>query len=454
MRKGRAMRRCSLALIGTLLAMTLTGCAGYHSAPLPRGPDLRNSVAALNHTLPNGKAVDVSAPLGLQSVAALAVLNGPDLVAARAQRQLGEADLLAAGTPPDPSITGGFAALLGGPGAMPALSAGFTQELGALITGPADRAAARAGLKQIDENIVWQEWQVAAKAEQLAVSLSADRETLNSLQTDDTLLSGVSQAIQAQIGLQNLTSNEGVTALGAWASVQSAEAAAAQTAAQDEAALDALLGLQPHTPIALARPSLTLPPPAAVRAALASLPARRPDLLALRYGYTQADAKLRAAILAQFLPISIGGAGGRDTSGVWSFGPQFTLTLPLFNRNWPAIVAATATRATLHAQYQAALDNAAGAARALPRFIALLQGQYQAAKAQAAQAQAMAQGAARAYGAGQLSAPAYANLAALAGERRRNAIALHAQLQNAELSLVTLLGFGLPRDGTKEHPVS
>lgn len=448
------MRRCSLALTSTLLAMALAGCAGYHAAPLASAPDLLGSVSALNHTLPNGGALDVSVPLSLQSVAALAVLNDPDLLAARTQHQIGEADLLAAGMPPDPSITGGFAALLSGPGAMPALTGGFTQDIGALITGPADRAAARAGLKQIDEGIVWQEWQVAAKAEQLAISLTADRATLASLQRDENLLSGISQATQAQIAALNLTSNEGITALSALANVQSAEATAAQTAQQDEDALDALLGLQPHTPILPAQPNLTPPAPQAVRAALGSLPARRPDLLALRYGYDQADAKLRAAILAQFLPISVGGSGGRDTSDVWSFGPQFTLTLPLFNRNRPAIKAAEATRAALHAQYQAALDNAVGAAAALPHLIALLQGQYQAAKAQAAQAQAMAQGAARAYGAGQLSAPVYANLAALAGERRRNVITLHAQLQNAELSLATLLGFGLPRDSALEHPAS
>ena len=426
----------------------------YHPASLPQADNLQSNVTALHCILPDGKALNLAIPLALQTVGALAVLNAPDLVAARAQHQVGEADLLAAGMPPDPSITGGFAALLSGPGSMPALTGGLTQDIGALITGPADRAAARAGLKQMDEGILWQEWQIAAKAEQLAINISADRATLASLQRDDNLLSGVNQATQAQIAAQNLTSNEGVTALSALASVQNAESTATQTLQQDEDALDALLGLRSHTSIPLARPSLTAPAPRAVREALASLPQRRPDLLALRYGYDQADAKLRAAILAQFLPMSIGGSGGRDTSGIWSFGPQFTLTLPLFNRNRPAIKAAEASRSVLYAQYQAALDNAAGAAEALPQQITLLESQYHAAAAQAAQAQTMAQEAAHAYDSGQLSGPAYANIAALAGERQRNAIALHAQLQNAELSLATLLGFGLPQDGALDHPVS
>ncbi len=448
------MRLCRFTLTSPLLAVALAGCANYYPAPLPQAPDLRASLPALNHKLPDGTELDLTSPLSLQAVASLAVLNNPDLAAARAQHQVGEAELLAAGTPPDPSITGGFAALLSGPAIMPALNGGFTQDLGALITGPADRAAARAGLKQTDEGILWQEWQVAAKAEQLAITLAADRATRASLNADAALLGQVNAATQAQITAQNLTSNEAVTALSALAGVQSAADSAAQTEGQDLDTLDALLGLQPHTPIPLAAPALAPPPPQAVQAALASLPQRRPDLLALRYGYEQADQKLRAAILSQFLPVSLGGAGGRDTSGVWSFGPQFTLTLPLFNRNRPAIKAAQATRGVLRAQYQAALDNAAGAARALPYQITLLQSQYNAAKAQAEQAAGLAQSAARAYGAGQLSGPAYANLAALAGERARNALSLQTQLQNAELSLATLLGFGLPQEAALETPAS
>jgi outer membrane protein TolC len=448
------MRLCFLTLTAALLAATLAGCASYRPAPLAQTPDLHASVTALRHELPGGKTLDVTSPLSLQTVAALAVLNDPDLVAARAQHQAGEANLLAVGTPPDPSITAGFASLLSGPGIMPALNGGFTQDIGALITAPADRAAAQAGLKQIDEDILWQEWQIAIKAEQTAISLIADRAILASLQTDAMLLNGIDQATQAQITAQNLTSNEGLAALSALASVQSTQASAAQAAQQDENTLDALLGLQPHTAIALATPDFIPPSPQEVQAALMSLSQRRPDLLALRFGYEQADEKLRAAILSQFLPVSIGGAGGRDTSDVWSFGPQFTLTLPLFNRNRPAIQAAEATRAGLHAQYQTALDNAAGAAQALPRQIALLQSQYDSAQAQARQAQAMAAEAARAYGAGQLSAPAYASIAALAGERQRNAITLQTQLQNAELSLAAMLGFGLPETATLEPSAS
>ena len=153
-------------------------------APLATVPPLHDRLSALRHALPDGSAVSTAGPLSLRDVAALAVLNDPDLVAARAQHDVAAADLLSAGLPPDPSITGGFAALLGGPASMSSISAGFMQDIGALITYKPDRQAARAGLAQVDAGILWQEWQVASQAEQLAVPLATDQATIASLQQD------------------------------------------------------------------------------------------------------------------------------------------------------------------------------------------------------------------------------------------------------------------------------
>jgi outer membrane protein TolC len=426
-----------------LLLAALAGCATYRAAPLPASASLQPSLAALPHSLPDGRVVDVSSPLAVQDVAALAVLNNPDLKAARAQHGVAEAELLVAGLPPDPSFTGGFAALLGGPASMSAISASLTQDIGALITYRADKQAARAGLAQVDAGILWQEWQVASQAEQLVVTLQADRATLASLQADVAVLSGIDQATQGQIARNNLTLNEGTTSMAALAAVQSTLDTATQTALHDEDQLDALLGLLPGTAIALA-PAQVAPPPDDLAPALASLPQRRPDLIALRYGYAQEDAKLRAAILTQFLPLSLGASGGRDTSGVTSAGPQITLTLPLFNRNRAAIKTAEATRAALGAQYQAALASATGGAQSLSANLALLRAQAAQAQAQADTAAQMAASAQTAFSAGQISAPALATIQATAGERERAAIALNAQVQTAEISLATLLGLGLP----------
>ncbi len=430
-----------------LFVAGLTGCAVYHAAPLPAAPGLVRDPAALARRLPDGRLIETASPLSLQEIAALAVLNDPDLRAARAQHDIAAAELMAAGELPDPSLSGGFAALLGGPGTMPAISGALSQDIGALITYKANRQAAAAGLKQVDAGIIWQEWQTAAQAEQLAVALCADRDTLQSLQADAALLSGIDQATQAEIGQNNLTLNDGGASMAALALMQSALASAAQAAARDEAALDALLGLQSGIAIPIATPAVQPPPPDILAPALATLPARRPDLIALRYGYEQADAKLRAAILTQFLPLSLGANGGRDTTGVYSAGPQVTLTLPLFNRNRGAIKSAEATRAALAAEYEAALDAAASGAEALAANIVLLRAETAEAEAGARQAAAMAAAAQTEFAQGQIDAMAYSHLQTAAGERQRNFVSLRSQLQSAEISLVIMLGLGLPSLG-------
>ena len=431
-------------LLGVLFCTGLAACAGYHPAPLASVPPLRDSVLSLRHQLPDGGEIDTAGPLSLRDVGALAVLNDPDLVAARAQHDVSAADLLVAGQLPNPSLTGGFAALLGGPGAMSAINAGFTQDLGALITYRVTRQAAASGLAQVDAGILWQEWQVASQAEQLAVSIFVDDATVASLAAEADLLAGVDRATRAAIAQHNLTLNDGATSMAALAGVQAMLDAARLTAQHDRDHLDALLGLEPGTALTLARPEVAPLPPSSLVPALATLAQRRPDLIALRYGYAVADARLRAAILTQFLPLSVGAAGGRDTSGVLSAGPQVTLTLPLLNRNGGGIKLAQATRAALAAQYQAALASADGGARALSANIVLLRSQEAAAQAAAQDAATTLSEAQSAYAAGQISATSLANLETAAGDRLRAAIALRGQVETTEISLATLLGLGLP----------
>ena len=258
------------------------------------------------------------------------------------------------------------------------------------------------------------------------------------------MLTGVKNATQAQIAQHNLTMNDAAVSLAALAAVQSALETAQQTETHDRDQLDALLGLEPGTDIPLAPPAVSAPTPETIARALATLPQRRPDLIALRYGYAQADARLRAAILSQFLPLSVGATYGRDTSGVLSAGPQMSLTLPLFNRNRGGIAVAQATRTALRAQYAAALANAAGGTRALDATIQLLQTQAGTAQREAGQAELLAQSARTAFAEGQISAATRALLQTTAGERERAAITLKAQLQSSELALATLLGLGLP----------
>ncbi|OYV40652.1 MAG: hypothetical protein B7Z81_01850 [Acidocella sp. 20-61-6] len=409
----------------------LGGCTVYHAAPLPAASDFVASPSATQ-------------PLTPARVAALALQHDPVLVAARMQHGLAAAELLAAGLPPDPVISGDFAALLSGPGAMPSISAALSQDVSALLTYSVNRRAAKSGLAQVDAGVLWQEWQVAAQAEQLCVTLRADDATLVSLRADDAALIQLADSMQVQIKQGNLTLADQTSVQAALANVQGALNAATATTAQDQDQLDALLNLAPGTILSLAAAPLPAISAREAKAALASLTKRRPDLIALRYGYEQADAKLRAAILNQFLPVSLGASGGRDTSGVVGVGPQISLTLPLFSRNRPAIAAAGAARAALRAQYQASLDGAVSGVLSLRATILTLRTEAAQADMAAQTAQQAAAQARAAYTVGALDARAETDLIIAAGERIRAATALHDQLDTATLSLATLAGIGLP----------
>ncbi len=428
-----------------MLSVGLAGCVAYRQAPLDLSSPLKNAVAALNAREPEGATIPVGKALTIKNVAALAVLNDSDLIAARTQHGTGEADLLSAGLLPDPSITAGFAALMSGPASLPALSGGLAQDISTLITYQVTVKAAKAGLAQVDAGILWQEWQVASQAEAFCIALGADEQILATLRADAAALAQVNQATQAQITAGNLTISAGATSMAAWAATETALNAAIQVRDQDSDQLDALLGLEPGVNIPTVLPTVAAPiSRAQAEQAIASVAERRPDLIALRYGYDQADARLRAAILSQFLPISIGADGGRDTTNVWSAGPQLTLNLPLFNRNRGGVAGAAATRAQLAAQFYASLADAEGAAEALFARTHVLQEESHVADAAAATAAKIAHQSQAAYDNGTLDALTVVNLQTASADRQREAITLHEQLLTAVLSLETMLGIGLP----------
>jgi outer membrane protein TolC len=429
---------------GFVACVSLSGCASYHSAPLILTSPLQPSTFALVRKLPDGRTITGRGPFSLEDVAALAIVNDPDLIAARAQHGVGEADLLSAGLLPDPSITGGFAALISGPASVPSISGGLAEDLSALITYRANVQGAKAGLAQIDATIFWQEWQVASQAEQLCINLDGDKRIVATLQSDHDALTGINNASEAQVAANNLTLNASSASMAALAATDTALNVAIQAQNQDLDQLDSLLGLQPGIAVPVTLPVIQPLDPHIAAKALATLTERRPDLIALRYGYIQADAKLRAAILTQFLPINIGATGGRDTTDVWSAGPQVTLTLPLFNRNRGGIATATATRAQLASQFTASLASANAGAEALIARIVVLEAESHAADRAAADAVKIASQAETAQTNGSLDALSAVNLRTAAADRQREAIALDTQLLTARLSLNTMLAIGLP----------
>jgi len=85
---------------------------------------------------------------------------------------------------------------------------------------------------------------------------------------------------------------------------------------------------------------------------------RRLDLLALRKGYESQEARLRAAILAQFPRLNIGLSRARDTSNVVTTGFGVSIDVPIFDRNQGRIAIERATREQLLHEYMASLFDA------------------------------------------------------------------------------------------------
>ncbi|MDE2071109.1 MAG: TolC family protein, partial [Gammaproteobacteria bacterium] len=158
-----------------LLCLVLTGlsaCALYHSRPLPQQPDLQPQLAPVRVDLgrihlPGLKPHPFDPAKGLDAtdVAILAVINNPALRTTRAQAHAGEAQAFVAGMLPGPQLSYSLDHPQGqAPLYVNGYSAGIAYDLSVLVEHSAASAAARAGARQVDLDLLWQEWQVAQQA--------------------------------------------------------------------------------------------------------------------------------------------------------------------------------------------------------------------------------------------------------------------------------------------------
>jgi outer membrane protein TolC len=209
--------------------------------------------------------------------------------------------------------------------------------------------------------------------------------------------------------------------------------------------LNALLGLSSDAPLPLAGGAE--PPPLdarRVRNSLATLADRRPDLIALQFGYASQEAKLRQAVLAQFPNVSFGVIGGNDNNGIYSLWPQITFDLPVFDRNQGVIARESATREALHEEFDARLKAAASEVGALLAEQALAQRQLAELAPRLKRAETIAAQSETAYRQNLLDERAYVDtqLARLTIERQK--IELQRALLEGRASLATLTGADLP----------
>jgi outer membrane protein TolC len=431
------------------LCSVSAGCASYRPEPLDTAPRMARDVArievdASRMPLPalRSHRFDPSDGLDIDEVAMLAVANNPQLKIARDRLGVARAQAFAAGLLPDPQL-----ALTrdvptnGGPGNTSAFSAGLSYDVNALLTRSARSAAASASERQVDLELLWEEWQVVGRARLLFVRSLEQQRLLEVLARTRTLFESRYQAVKAALAEQNATLDAAGADLAALQDAQRQIDELERQTRRNRIELNRLLGLAPDATLRLVG-GAALPPldTGQVKAALAQLAKRRPDLLALEAGYESQEERFRAAVLAQFPALNVGITRARDTSNLYTRGLGIVLTLPIFNGNRGNVAIERATRRQLHDEYRLRLDDATAEVYALLGDQALLERQLAGVKGALVPLEQAATSAAAALEAGNLSELAYANVRSALLAKRAEEITLEQRILEQRIAILTLAG--------------
>lgn len=352
------MRAWRLSVLASLV--WIAGCATYSPMPLGEGQGAKDvsqlSVNVADMPLPALRThrFDLSHGMDVTDVAILAVANSPDLKVLRDQVGVARAQAFAAGLLPDPQLSINQEYLSHPvPGYTTSSAYGISEDITALLTRSTRKAAAKSQADQVNLDLLWAEWQTIAQARVLFNQVVSLREQQHELVAEEAALKPVDGYVRKALQEGNLTYDAASAGLNAYADASKQVSDCTVQLHQAEHDLRVLLGLAPDAPLDLiGDPFQTSPTPEQVDAALASLPQRRPDLLALQAGYKAQEATLRGAIRAQFPALSFGVDRQRDNSGVLSHGINIGITLPLFDRNRGNIAIEKATRQQLKDDYE------------------------------------------------------------------------------------------------------
>jgi outer membrane protein, heavy metal efflux system len=437
-------------LVTLSVIMLLGACATYKPQPLPQGPDLETQVPRLKidvQRLPlpvlRSHPFNPENGLDMTEVAILAVINNPELKASRRQAEVARAQLFNARLLPDPqiSVSGGYPT--SGPSPLTdAYGFGLNYDLMALVLRDVTIATSRAAARQVDLEILWEEWQIVQQARTFFVQSILEARKLALLSQAQALYARRYARSFKALEQGNLTLDVAGTDLTALLDANTRISQMEQDLNKTRHDFNMLLGLRPDVELNLT--PLPEPQPleqAAMREALAGLPKRRPDLLALQAAYQSQEAKVRSAVLSQFPSLSIGINQGRDTGDVTSIGLGITLNLPILNGNRGQIAIQRATRAQLGQAYQARMDQAYNEVNLLETQQDLIARQLAVLREKLPILQGMVEKATLAYDAGNIGSLIYVNMANTLLNKRLEAVNMEQSLWEIRIALDTLLAW-------------
>jgi outer membrane protein TolC len=360
------------SLLRALAFLAVSGCSIYHPKPLttaavesnlkvPSESVLRVKASQLKHPALRPVEIDLRNGISPDEAAVLAVLLNPTLRADRDRRGLASAQLIQAGVLPNPQISYGRDYVVGGntAGTITAFGLSGSWDVSSLITLLPKIEAARANVRSVDLDIAWVEWQAAQAARTALYRVIALEVQLSAAQEADKALRESVSALGQAVELHEKTVLDLAAAQSTSQDAQLTALSIQRELAKQRLALNRAMGLPADAKVPIQRvplpSSLGSPPEAEL---IAGLEDRRLDLLGLKQGYESQDAKLRAAILAQFPKISLGFNRAGDTSNVQTLGFGVTVDIPILDRNQGNIATERATRQKLFDEYSDRLFQA------------------------------------------------------------------------------------------------
>ena len=433
-----AHRLHAAAVMAALIGAGLAGCATYQPLPLPTQAESASSLAQLHGY------VGTTLPLDSAAVERLVLLNNPDLLTAHARHQAAQAQLRQDSMLPNPVVNGSAGYLLSGVGDATAWTASISQDIASLITLKPRREAAKATAGEVDGSLLWEQWQTLGKTRLLVIDLTEEERQIALQQQALDALKQRESRISQQVAKGNLERLTVEPDLAAAADARAAMGDLQRRRLDQQQQLAALLGLKPDVVVPLApvgKADLDAP---SIQHEAASVSRRRPDMVALQLGYQAQDATLRAAVLAQFPPLSIGYAASQDNSRVRNGGPAVSFALPIFDRNQGNVAVARATREQLQHEYATRLATSRDEVDALLTQYGQLQNQWHALSPVAADSAKAAAQASKASQAGLLDLRSYVDLDVAAINRQLSVIALEQAMLEQQAALELLVGRGMP----------
>lgn len=442
------MRRAALFLAAVAVCLLFPGCAGFSSQPPPGPmplPEPWKPAPVLRAQVPpsdGGVPLDDRDGLSPDEAAILAVDQNPRLRAARAERGIGQAELLSAGVLPNPRLAGSLDFPVGGPDAnVLGYDAGLSWNVTPLLSRGARVSAAEHNLASVDLEIAWQEWQVAQSARLHTIrSIFLDRRVAVARDLETTWRQRLDDLHRARAaGAVTDLELTGVEWSHAEARVTRLELE--QHVATERAALSRAIGIDPARVVTLdAR--FVLPTLVPGEELLDELPRRRLDLIALQQAHLSHDEALRAAVIAQFPPVEIGFHGRREVDENVSVGVALSFEIPFFDGNQGAVTRERALRSQVEDEYDARLLEARADVLHTMKEIGLVREQISAARQAAEAARRLAEQARTAAASGALSSLVAADVLERSYASRLRALEVEQALGELHVALALVSGYG------------